>query len=458
KSCEQVQEQAMRLTPPYPMDDRPRAHIQGSRQVAFLVSPRGQDFHLGSFGHPLVADFGQQMDIQLVGKEQRCRGGQVFKHETDPGQLLHALGVVIFGGQLGALPDPTQVVQPAAHRLGRDLYAPARLDLQGQRGTAPARATPPTCTGHGLKDRQHGALQARSQYPQPRAAGIFLTRVVKRERARPVRLHHPINARTRTEEHGGNLAGGAARGTQQQQVQGQQVPIAGPAQFCQHAGLLSHWNIYYRRFRHSRTSMIARSVWQPSIYQRVRLCANLLCFDLEQELGWMYETLHKDGKTKGRINYTVWSDIFSCSDCGGWGTFLYEALDPETKRVKDSFPCPHCGSELTKTRMDRLYETYLDPELGKSVKRTKRRPVLINYNTAKGKFEKQPDKNDLALLKKIEALRLPPKVPTNEIPFMHMTHQRAHMDASGITHIHHFYLPRAAQALGTLWTKAPAAE
>src|SRR5262249_50632114 len=88
------------------------------------------------------------------------------------------------------------------------------------------------------------------------------------------------NARTRTEEHGGNLAGGAARGTQQQQVQGQQVPIAGPAQFCQHAGLLSHWNIYYRRFRHSRTSMIARSVWQPSIYQRVRLCANLLCFDL----------------------------------------------------------------------------------------------------------------------------------------------------------------------------------
>src|SRR5262249_1058337 len=31
-----------------------------------------------------------------------------------------------------------------------------------------------------------------------------------------------------------------------------------------------------------RTSMIARSVWQPSIYQRVRLCANLLCFDLDE--------------------------------------------------------------------------------------------------------------------------------------------------------------------------------
>lgn len=180
--------------------------------------------------------------------------------------------------------------------------------------------------------------------------------------------------------------------------------------------------------------------------------------ELEQELGWMYETVHTDGKTKGRINYTVWSDIFSCADCGGEVTFLDEALDPKTKRVKDSFPCPHCGAELTKTRMDRLYETYLDPVLGKSVKRTKRRPVLINYTTVKGKFEKQPDKNDLVPLKKIEALLFPPKVPTNEIPFMHMTHQRAHMDASGITHIYHFYLPRAAQALGALWAKAVAVE
>ena len=26
----------------------------------------------------------------------------------------------------------------------------------------------------------------------------------------------------------------------------------------------------------------------------------------------MYETLHSDGKTKGRIEYTVWSEVFSC--------------------------------------------------------------------------------------------------------------------------------------------------
>ena len=30
--------------------------------------------------------------------------------------------------------------------------------------------------------------------------------------------------------------------------------------------------------------------------------------EVEAELGWMYDTLHADGKTKGRIDYTVWSE------------------------------------------------------------------------------------------------------------------------------------------------------
>jgi hypothetical protein len=33
--------------------------------------------------------------------------------------------------------------------------------------------------------------------------------------------------------------------------------------------------------------------------------------EVDDEIGWMYETLHWDGKTKARINYTVWSEVFS---------------------------------------------------------------------------------------------------------------------------------------------------
>ena len=53
--------------------------------------------------------------------------------------------------------------------------------------------------------------------------------------------------------------------------------------------------------------------------------------EVEDELGWMYETLHTDGKTKGRINYTVWSEVFTCPECGDEVVFLEEALDQDKR-------------------------------------------------------------------------------------------------------------------------------
>ena len=58
------------------------------------------------------------------------------------------------------------------------------------------------------------------------------------------------------------------------------------------------------------------------------------------------------------------------------------------------------------------------------------------------------------MLVKVDALPLPGELPTIEIPPMHMTHERARMDYAGITHIHHFFLPRAAQAMALLWQTA----
>lgn len=86
--------------------------------------------------------------------------------------------------------------------------------------------------------------------------------------------------------------------------------------------------------------------------------------EVDQELGWMYETLHTDGQTKGRIEYTVWSEVFACPDCAGEVVFYEEAFDADTKRVRDSFPCPHCAANLTKNNLERAFETRPDPALG----------------------------------------------------------------------------------------------
>jgi len=178
--------------------------------------------------------------------------------------------------------------------------------------------------------------------------------------------------------------------------------------------------------------------------------------DVEHEIGWMYETVHSDGKTKGRIEYTVWSQLYSCPECTGELNFTAEALDEDTKRVRDEFPCPQCGSQLTKQRLGRLYTAKVDPATGQTIQVPKRAPSLISYLIGKTRYEKTPDVNDMAVLERIESLLLPKEVPTDLIPPMHMTHERARMDYSGVTHIHHFFLSRAAQAMGKLWEKANA--
>ena len=178
--------------------------------------------------------------------------------------------------------------------------------------------------------------------------------------------------------------------------------------------------------------------------------------EVEQEIGWMYETLHSDGKSKGRIDYTVWSQLYSCPECAGEVNFTAEALDEKTKRVKQVFLCPHCGAELSKQRLERLYVNKLDEATGKTVQALKRVPALISYRVGKTRYEKAPDANDIAVLNQVDALNLPVELPTIEIPPMHMTHERARMDYAGVTHIHHFFLSRAVQALGKLWDKAKA--
>lgn len=176
--------------------------------------------------------------------------------------------------------------------------------------------------------------------------------------------------------------------------------------------------------------------------------------EVESEFGWMYETRHIDGVTKGRIGYTVWSEIFACPECSIEINYLKEALDENTKKLKWSFPCPNCQSELSKDKLERIYETKFDPVLGFTIRTPKRRPSLIRYLVKNKRYNKIPDSNDLDILNRIEELTIPNEVPASLIPYMHMTHERARMDKSGVTHIHHFLFPRTAHVIAALWHKA----
>jgi transcription initiation factor IIE alpha subunit len=125
--------------------------------------------------------------------------------------------------------------------------------------------------------------------------------------------------------------------------------------------------------------------------------------EVEEELGWMYETWHKPGdenctevggarygapvkrvekeghtQVKGRISYTVWSEVLICPQCSGEIVFYEAALDEEG-HVKRTFECPHCGAAVTKNSLEKYYVTQFDPVLRCSVETLKRIPVMIEY-------------------------------------------------------------------------------
>lgn len=174
---------------------------------------------------------------------------------------------------------------------------------------------------------------------------------------------------------------------------------------------------------------------------------------LREAMGWMYKTLHTDGVTHGTINYVVWSEVFTCPDCSGEVVFLDHALDPETKRTHDSFPCTHCAAVLNKDNLRRSFETLKDPATHEPWKRIRLKPVLINYSVEEDDYEKRPDQNDSKTLGKVSALPFPSGVPTTRFPLDEMYHG-SRLGPKGFTHVHHMFLPRATHALATLWSWA----
>jgi DNA modification methylase len=198
--------------------------------------------------------------------------------------------------------------------------------------------------------------------------------------------------------------------------------------------------------------------------------------EVETECGWMYWTLHNpseeqlseavsllkqpDFKRKimesnlpvGTINYTVWSDVFTCPECMQEVVFWEAAVDKKEGSVNKEFPCPHCKANLSKKNMQRAFVTRFDEAIGENIRQAKQLPVLINYSLAKGRAEKTPDEFDKALLEKIEESSIPYWFPTEKMMFKGEKWGdtwRAGYHA-GVTHVHHFYTKRNLWVLSHL--------
>ena len=201
----------------------------------------------------------------------------------------------------------------------------------------------------------------------------------------------------------------------------------------------------------SAATFIAYNYTTPVNVREFEREARRILKEFEVECGWMYETLHTDGKTKGKINHTVWSNVFICPECTREVIFSEAAVNKETGSVRDEFPCPHCGAMFNKRRMERVWESRYDNAIKQTIRQVKQVPVLIDYTVGGKRAKKTLDKSDLALIAKIDNSDIPYWFPTDR---MIEGNESRRQDSVGITHVHHFYTKRNLWALGALYDKA----
>lgn len=170
----------------------------------------------------------------------------------------------------------------------------------------------------------------------------------------------------------------------------------------------------------------------------------------DAELGWMYETTHTDGKP-ARIEYTVWSEVFTCPECGSPVVFYDVAFDKSTGAVGDTFRCSAagCGAELDKDRLERRLTTVRTP-VGDSIERIELRPVRIHYVYGAKRYEKSPDGADLEVLTRVAREGLTGPVPAHEMPLDAMYHG-TRLGPKGFQRVHHLWGDRPLHSLAWLW-------
>ncbi|OBH54320.1 hypothetical protein A5686_08205 [Mycobacterium sp. E2479] len=175
--------------------------------------------------------------------------------------------------------------------------------------------------------------------------------------------------------------------------------------------------------------------------------------EFEAEWGWMYKTTDETGHER-TIDYTVWSEVFTCPSCAGPIVFYEAAFDAGTGKVSDTFRCPSCGKELNKDRVERR-KVSIRTLAGDQIDRIDLRPVALK---ARGVAALKPiDDDDLAVLRRVGSSTLPASVPTLALPIDQMVHG-TRLAPKGVTHVHHLWGDRALVSLSALWKLASAEE
>lgn len=180
--------------------------------------------------------------------------------------------------------------------------------------------------------------------------------------------------------------------------------------------------------------------------------------EAHKQYDWMFETeteIDSLVKSKGHVNYFVWSDYALCPHCGE-EFILYDMMwNSSTKKMSEEFQCPRCKSIIRKIDCDHAIETDIDELTGEVRHHKKCVPIIANYSIGKKRYEKRLDDSDYEILAKIKSISYMGLAPSN--PMMSKGENWGETWRSGyhfgITNVNHFYHKRTLLVLEYLYSQ-----
>lgn len=184
-----------------------------------------------------------------------------------------------------------------------------------------------------------------------------------------------------------------------------------------------------------------------------------LLTDADRLIGNLWS--HDEGGRRITTDFQIWSEIFSCPHCQQTieSTQVVEAA--EDMGTAKEFPCTHCGGLVSKaptkqsgaSRLQRVLHTRMDAALGQPIKVLPRAPVFEQADTASGGMRVQTSET---WRRSLEALDYTSAYwfPSDPLIRGERYLLKDTLASYGITHLHHFYLPRQLKTFSCLWDLA----
>lgn len=119
--------------------------------------------------------------------------------------------------------------------------------------------------------------------------------------------------------------------------------------------------------------------------QDFKIAAEKIYKKLYEELGYLYEI--KIDNVTTTINYTIWSEVQECPNCGNEFVYWDSAIDFSSNTQLDIYSCPKCGAEINKRTSQKAFESYYDEVTKESSRLCKYIPVVLNCTNINGRFE-----------------------------------------------------------------------